>query len=151
MRVLLMLLALTYLAACSVGASDQSKPLVEYLPAPGTEEMDLPYTAAVRLDNTLYLSGALGIVPGTRALAEGGIQPETKQTLENIAKTLENSGSSIDNVVKCTVFLADVAEWGAMNEVYTTFFDNKPARTAIGVGGLPLNARLEVECIAWVD
>lgn len=151
MRTLLLLLSLSYLAACSAGASDHSKPLVEYLPAPGTEDMNLPYTAAVRLNNTLFLSGALGIVPGTRSLAEGGIQPETRQTLENITKTLENSGSSIDNVVKCTVLLADVAEWGAMNEVYTTFFDNKPARTAVGVGGLPLNARVEIECIAWIE
>jgi reactive intermediate/imine deaminase len=151
MRVLLTLFTLSYLAACGAGASDHNKPKVEYLPAPGTEEMDLPYTAAVRLNNTLYLSGALGIVPGTRSLAEGGIQPETRQTLENITKTLENSGSSIENVVKCTVLLADVAEWSAMNEVYKTFFDDKPARTAVGVGGLPLNARVEIECIAWIE
>ena len=113
--------------------------------------MNLPFTAAVRLGNTLYLSGALGIVPGTRSLAEGGIQEETRQTLDNIKATLENSGASMDHVVKCTVFLADMAEWGAMNEVYTTYFKNKPARSAIAASGLALDARVEIECIAWVD
>ena len=113
--------------------------------------MDLPFSSAVRVDNLLFLSGALGIVPGTRELAEGGIQAETRQTLENISRTLENFGSSMDKVVKCTVFLADIAEWGAMNEVYSTFFPNKPARSALGASGLALNARTEIECIAVVD
>lgn len=124
---------------------------VEWLRMPGTEEMDLPFSAGVRVDNVLYLSGALGIVPGTRSLAEGGIQAETRQTLENIAERLETFGSSMDKVVKCTVFLADMSEWGAMNEVYTTFFVNKPARSAVGASGLALDARVEIECIAVID
>lgn len=120
----------------------------QYLKAPGTEEMNLPFSSAVRVGDTLYLSGALGIVPGTRNLAEGGIQAETRQTLENISTTLSNFGSSMDRVVKCTVFLADMAEWGAMNEVYRTFFPNPPARSAVGASGLALDARVEIECIA---
>lgn len=122
-----------------------------YLKAPGTEDMELPFSAAVRVGNTLYLSGALGIVPGTRDLAEGGIQGETRQTLENISATLENFGSSMEQVVKCTVFLADMAEWGAMNDVYKTFFPNPPARSAVGASGVALDARVEIECIAYVD
>ena len=121
---------------------------VEYLQAPGTEGMNLPFSSAVRVDHTLYLSGAIGIVPGTRALAEGGIQGETRQTLENISRSLETFGSSMDHVVKCTVFLADMAEWSAMNEVYVGFFANKPARSALGASGLALDARVEIECIA---
>ena len=99
----------------------------------------------------LYLSGALGIVPGTRTLAEGGIQGETRQTLENISASLEMFGSSMDRVIKCTVYLADIAEWGAMNEVYITFFPNKPARSAVGNIGLGLDARIEIECMAVID
>ena len=108
------------------------------------------FSEAVRVGHTLYLSGKLGTVPG-QGLVEGGIQPETRQTLENIKATLEDYGSSMDEVVKCTVFLADIAEWSAMNEVYTTFFPvNKPARSAVAGSGLALNARVEIECIATV-
>lgn len=128
-----------------------ASPAVEWLRAPGTEDLELPFSPAVRVGNTLYLSGALGIVPGTRNLAEGGILGETQQVLENISATLEDFGSSMDNVVKCTVFLADIREWAAMNEIYTTFFPNKPARSAVGISGLGLSARVEIECIAVID
>lgn len=142
--------------AVTVGGGDEiaaadRKTEVEWLNPPGTDTTNRPYSTAVRVDNMLYLSGALGIVPGTRALAEGGIQPETRQTLENISASLEMFGSSMDRVVKCTVFLADIAEWGAMNEVYMTFFPNKPARSAVGNSGLGLEARVEIECIAVID
>ena len=124
---------------------------VEYLNAPGTEELGLPFSSAVRVDNMLYLSGALGNAPGSLELAPGGIGPETRQTMENIKATLEQFGSSMDEVVKCTVFLADMNEWGAMNEVYRTYFVNPPARSALGASGLALGARVEIECIATVD
>ncbi|MEX0975501.1 MAG: RidA family protein [Woeseia sp.] len=123
---------------------------IEYLNAPGTEDLGLPFSSAVRVDNMLYLSGALGNAPGTLELAAGGIGPETRQTLENIKTTLEQFGSSMDRVVKCTVFLADMSEWGAMNEVYRTYFVNPPARSALGASGLALGARVEIECMATV-
>ena len=82
-------------------------------------------------------------------LVPGGIGPETRQALSNIAAALTRHGSSLDRVVKCTVMLADVAEWGAMNEVYVTFFrSHRPARSAFGTSGLALGARLELECLA---
>ncbi len=121
---------------------------VDYLLMPGMEALDLPFSSAVRVDNTLYLSGNVGNVPGTLDLAPGGIQGETRQTLDNIKTVLEQFGSSMDNVVKCTVFLADIGEWGAMNEVYKTYFKNPPARSALGASGLALNALVEIECIA---
>ena len=136
-------------AACSP-AEDRS-PDVEYLNAPGTEGLDLPFSAAVRVDNTLYLSGNIGNIPGKLELAPGGIQGETRQTMENIKSALEHFGSSMDRVVKCTVFLADMNEWAAMNEVYRTYFTNPPARSALGASGLALNGRVEIECIAIVD
>ena len=144
-RVCLPLTALMLLG-CEVEVA--KSPEVEYLNAPGTENLDLPFSAAVRVDNTLYLSGALGNLPGSMELAEGGIAGETRQTLDNISATLETFGASMDDVVKCTVFLADINEWGAMNEVYRTYFTNPPARSALGSSGLALGARVEIECIA---
>jgi len=112
-------------------------------------DLQLPFSDAVRVGDMLYLSGKIGNIPGTLQLAEGGIAGETRQALENIKASLEKYGSSLDEVVKCTVFLADIAEWGAMNEVYRTYFPvNPPARSALGTSGLALGARLEIECLA---
>jgi 2-iminobutanoate/2-iminopropanoate deaminase len=111
--------------------------------------MQLPFSDAVRVGNMLYLSGKIGNIPGTRNLAEGGIAGQTRQALENIKASLEKYGSSMDEVVKCTVFLADIAEWDEMNEVYVQFFSvNPPARSALGASGLALNSRVEIECFA---
>lgn len=141
------LLGAIFLAGCEVTVDNDTD--VEWLNESGNEGM--PFSSAVRVDKLLFLSGQIGFDAETGALVEGGIQPETKKTLENIAATLEMFGSSMDRVVKCTVFLADIAEWGAMNEVYVTFFPNKPARSALGTNGLALGARTEIECIAVVD
>ena len=114
-------------------------------------EMELPFSDAVRVGHMLYLSGKIGNIPGTPNLAEGGVQGETRQTMENIKASLEKHGSSLGEVVKCTVFLADIKEWGAMNEVYKTYFPvNPPARSALGSSGLALDARVEIECLATV-
>ena len=107
-----------------------------------------PFSEAVIYDDFIFLAGQLGIDPETRELPEGGIQPETRQALENMKAALERAGGSMDSVLKCTVFLADIADWAAMNEVYVTFFPNKPARSAIGDISLALNARVEIECLA---
>jgi reactive intermediate/imine deaminase len=146
MKRLILLLPIILLVGCEVNV-DQD-PEVEYLQMPGTEGLELPFSSAVRVDNTLYLSGNLGNIPGSPELAEGGIEGETRQTMENIKSVLEQFGSSMDEVVKCTVFLADMGEWGAMNGVYKTYFQNPPARSALGASGLALGARVEIECIA---
>ena len=84
-------------------------------------------------------------------LAEGGIRGETQEIMKKIKAAVERYGSNMDSLVKCTVFLADMTEWSAMNEVYATFFpNNKPARSAVGVNGLALDARVEIECIAAI-
>ncbi len=109
-----------------------------------------PFSEAVRVGNVLYLSGKLGTVPG-EGLVGGGIIPETRQTMRNIADALERYGSSMDEVVKCTVFLADIADFRDMSRTYMEFFPNhRPARSALAVGGLVLDARVEIECIATV-
>ncbi len=97
----------------------------------------------------LYLSGKLG-TDSTGKLAPGGIGPETKQTLENVKAVLDKNGSSMDNVIKCTVMLADIKEWADMNTVYGTFFkkERMPGRSAFGTSGLVNNARVEIECMA---
>jgi reactive intermediate/imine deaminase len=146
MKRTVLLLAAALACGCEVHV-DQGVD-VEYLQMPGTEDLGLPFSSAVRVDNTLYLSGNIGNIPGTMQLAEGGIQGETRQTMENIRQVLETFGSSLDKVVKCTVFLADMGEWGAMNEVYRSYFENPPARSALGASGLALDARVEIECIA---
>jgi 2-iminobutanoate/2-iminopropanoate deaminase len=107
-----------------------------------------PFSEAVVYDDFIFLSGNLGIVPETRKLAEGGVGPETRQALMNMQAALERAGGSMDSVLKCTVFLADIADWSAMNEVYVTFFENKPARSAVGDIGLAIGAKVEIECIA---
>jgi reactive intermediate/imine deaminase len=127
----------------------QAPPAVEHHASPSAAGRSLPFSEAVRVGDLLFVSGQLGNRPGTLELVPGGIGPETRQTLENIRAILERRGSSLDRVVKCTVFLADISEWGAMNEVYRTFFpQSPPARSALGANGLALGARVEIECIA---
>ncbi len=101
-------------------------------------------SSAVRVGKILYLSGQLG---SDSTGQYGGITPETRNALEKIKTVVERYGSSMDRVAKCTVFLVDMSEWSAMNAVYTTYFPNKPARSAIGTSLLG-GARVEIECIA---
>jgi 2-iminobutanoate/2-iminopropanoate deaminase len=109
-----------------------------------------PFSPAVRVGNLLFLAGQIG-TDSTGKLVPGGIQAEARQTLNNISDVLKKTGSSIDNVVKCTVFMADMKEWATMNEIYATYFRlHFPARSAFGATGLALNARVEIECIATV-
>ena len=122
---------------------------VEYSSAANPSARTL--SEVVRVGNMLYLSGKLG-TDSTGKLATGGIAAETKQTLENIKAVLEKNGSSMDNVIKCTVMLADIKEWADMNTVYVTFFKKErlPARSAFGVSGLVQSARVEIECMATI-
>ena len=137
------------LVSCQSQQTGEKAPLVEFLTS--DESANRPFSEAVRVENWLILSGQIGIDPETGALPPGGIKPETEQTMENIKRTLEKYGSSLDKVIKCTVMLADISEWSAMNEVYVTYFPNhKPARSAFGTSGLARGARLEIECWATI-
>ncbi|MCZ6644369.1 MAG: Rid family detoxifying hydrolase [Gammaproteobacteria bacterium] len=121
----------------------------EYLISEAARSLNLPFSEAVRVGDMLYLSGQLGILPGTTDLAPGGIEGETRQVMDNIKSVLERYGSSMDKIVKCTVMIADIAEWPRFNEVYVTYFPGpKPARSAFAAAGLALNGRVEVECWA---
>ena len=107
-----------------------------------------PFSESVRVGNILFISGQVG-VDENNELVEGGIAGETRQIMSNIGGALERRGLGFSDVVKCTVFLADVAEWGEFNTIYTSYFEPPyPSRSALGANGLALGARLEVECIA---
>lgn len=115
------------------------------------ELQGLPFSSAVRVGNLLFLSGQIGNAPGTRQLADTGITGQTRATLANIKAVLEHAGSSLERVVKCTVFLVTMADYQAMNAVYTTYFPkDPPARSTVAGSGLALGARVEIECIATV-
>ena len=132
-------------------AQAANKPAIEYLNSGKVLPNTLPFSEGVRVGNTLYLSGQLGIVPGSMKLVPGGIKEEARQTLENIKTSLEAHGYTMSDLIKCTVMLADMSEWAAFNDVYKTFFPGHfPARSAFGANGLALGARVEVECVAAV-
>ena len=112
--------------------------------------MRVPITPAIRSGNMVYSSGQLGFPPGGGGLVAGGIRAETRQTLENLDRLFKAAGTSLARAVKCTVFMADLSEFAAMNEVYATFFPtDPPARTTVGAA-LVAGARVEIECIAVV-
>jgi reactive intermediate/imine deaminase len=140
--------AASLLAGASTGLAED-RPVIEFLNSGKVVPTTLPFSEAVRVGDTLYLSGQVGIKPGTLQLVPGGIQAEARQTLENIRTTLEAHGYTMRDVVKCTVMLADIGEWSAFNEVYRNFFAAPyPARSALGANGLAMGARVEVECLA---
>ncbi|MFO1408264.1 MAG: Rid family hydrolase [Steroidobacteraceae bacterium] len=137
------------LVAVAHPVSAQSPTGVEFLNSGKVVGKSFPLSEAVRVGDTLYLSGVVGIGPGETKLVPGGLAPEARQTLTNIRTMLEANGLGLRDVVKCTVMLADIGEWGAFNEVYKEFFSAPyPARSAFGASGLALGARVEVECIA---
>jgi 2-iminobutanoate/2-iminopropanoate deaminase len=107
-----------------------------------------PYSESARVGDLLFLAGQIGENKDGK-LVPGGIKAEAEQMMLNIKKALARRGLAIEHVVKCTVFLADIAEWGAFNEVYKKHFSPPyPARSALGASGLAANARVEMECIA---
>ena len=149
-----MILTMAVLATgCQPADRNQAAADVEYLQMPVYAGQDLPFSSAVRVDNMLYLSGVIGTDPNATTLQPmpGGTQAETRRAMEIIKEELETFGSSLDRVVKCTIFLADMDEWAEMNEVYITFFDTPPARSALGANGLAIGARVEIECIAALN
>jgi 2-iminobutanoate/2-iminopropanoate deaminase len=143
-------------AACRVVETDADQssgagesPAAEYLTPFGAPTR--PFSPAVRVGDLIFLSGQIGTdASASGAVVAGGIEAETRQTMENIRTVLTAVGSGMDRVVKCTVMMADMAEWDRMNAVYATYFapDRLPARSALGATRLALDARVEIECIA---
>lgn len=110
-----------------------------------------PYSQAMHADNLVFCSGQLGIDPATGQLVEG-VENQAKQALQNLDAVLQAANSSLSHVAKTTIFLADMADFKAVNTIYSEAFgDHKPARATVQAGALPLNARVEIECIAVVN
>ena len=108
-----------------------------------------PYSQAIEHGGFIFVSGQLPIDPATGSFPEGGVEAQTRQSLSNLKAILEEAGSGLDRVVKTTVFLADMGDFGAMNGVYSEFFSVPyPARCAFAVKALPKGALVEIECIA---
>jgi 2-iminobutanoate/2-iminopropanoate deaminase len=111
-----------------------------------------PYSQAIKAGGFVFASGQVGFDPKTGEFVPGGVAEQTEQVLKNVSAVLEAAGSSLDQVVKTTVFLADMKEFSAMNEVYATFFsDPPPARATVAAAGLPRDARVEIEVVALVS
>lgn len=143
LRCAVVVLVSSPLSACASAAADR------VVIAPAGSSSLAPYSPAIRTGDLVFLSGQVGLRPGTRELAAGGVTAETEQTLENVRTVLAAAGLDPSDVVKCTVFLSDMRDYDAMNAVYGRFFPAAPpARSAVGVNGLPLGARVEIECIA---
>ena len=108
-----------------------------------------PYSHAVRHGKLTFLSGQIPLDPDTMQLVEGGIEEQTRQVIANIRAVLEATGQDLPDVLKTTIFLADMADFPKVNEIYgEAFGDSKPARSTVQVAGLPLGALIEIECVA---
>ena len=108
-----------------------------------------PYSQGIRVGDLIYTAGQAAVDPAIGKLIEGDISAQTRRTLQNISAILDAAGTSLSKVVKTTVFLTDMANFRAMNEVYAEFFpEHPPARSTVAVAGLPLGALVEIECIA---
>ncbi len=111
-----------------------------------------PYSAGIRAGSFVFTAGQAGVDPATGKLASGGIEAETRQVLTNVKNILEAAGTSMDRVVKTTVFLKDMGEFSRMNAIYAEFFpNNPPARTTVQAAALPLGAAVEIEVVAISD
>lgn len=141
MRRTLLALALTVAAGT---AAAQEKQVITM---PNARPGGAPLSTAIRVGNMLYLSGQLGLAP--QGQPAGTTADEVRRAMENIKRVLEHAGSSMERVVKCTVFLADMADYQAMNEVYASYFPtDPPTRSTVAVAGLARNGRVEIECLA---
>jgi 2-iminobutanoate/2-iminopropanoate deaminase len=111
-----------------------------------------PYSQAVRVGNLLFTAGQIPLDPATQQIVQGPIAVQTRRSLDNLKAIVEAAGSSLDRVVKTTVFLKDMNDFAAMNEVYATYFtSNPPARSAVEVARLPRNVLVEIELIAEIE
>lgn len=142
---------IAFMGLMFVACQTEKSPEIIHYQTEEVQALGLPFAEAVIVGNMIYLSGQVGNKPGVMAVVEGGIEAETRQTMDNIQRVLEANGSSLDHAVKLTVMMADMSEWPAMNEVYKEYFPNHfPARSAFGATALALGAKLEIECMAVI-
>ena len=127
------------------------EPIKQVVAAENAPKAIGPYSHAVKACHFLYTSGQLGMDPASGVLMDGGVEAETRQALLNLNAVLEAGGSGLEHVIKTTVFLKDINDFGRMNAVYGEFFkDNPPARSAVQVAALPKNGAVEIEAVALI-
>jgi 2-iminobutanoate/2-iminopropanoate deaminase len=111
-----------------------------------------PYSQGVQVGNMVFTAGQVPLVPATGKLVEGDVAAQTRQSMQNVAAVLEAAGTSLTNVVKTTIFVTDIGQFGTVNEVYGSFFQgDPPARSTVQVAALPLGAQVEIEAVAVVE
>lgn len=139
------ILLTVFLSGCQQVKTDNTK---TFHASHWARKANAPFSDAVQVNDWFFLSGQLGIDDKTRKLVSGGIVPETEKTLQNIQEILKHHGMTMNNVVKCLVILSDIDDFSAFNEVYKKYLPQKPARTTFAAGGLAINAKIEIECMA---
>ncbi len=138
------ILVLAGLIGCAAQSVDR-----EVISTPNAPAAIAPYSQGIRVGNTLYVSGQIGVDPATREFVAGGIAEQTHQVIKNIQAVLEAAGYSLEEVVQSQVFLSDINNYAAMNEVYGSYFKNAPpARAALQVARLPKDALIEILVVA---
>ena len=143
MRSLMIIILAALIAACS-----QSGPTPRVYDRDPSLPAEFPFSSAVVVGDTIYLSGEIGRAPGGVTLVAGGVGAETRQIFENYKRTLARLDADLSDIVKCTVFLDDMSKFAEMNAAYAEYFpEEKPARSTFGVDGLALGAALEIECL----
>jgi 2-iminobutanoate/2-iminopropanoate deaminase len=148
MRLHVLLLGTIVTTATAQQPTDTARAQKRVIQLPGSLP-GLPLSTAVQVGNVIYLSGQIGVFPGTRQLVDTGVTKQTQQTLDNIKAVLANAGSSMERVFKCTVFLSNIRDFDDMNRVYATYFPkDPPARSTVAGSGLALGAKVEIECLA---
>lgn len=134
-----------------VGCQETSSARSAFHTSEVTGDLDLPFSEVARHGDLLFLSGMIGIEPGTLELVPGGLEAEARRALENIRLMLAEVDATPDDVLRCTVMMDDIEQWSRFNQVYVDFFgDHRPARSAFGADGLALGAAVEIECVAAV-
>lgn len=138
---------LTVAHATEAGANGTK---AKYYQSEATKTLGLPFSDVVQVGNLYFLSGQIGALPGTLTMAGATMEAQARQAMDNIGAILKERDLTFDNVVKCTVMMKDMSQWGAFNTVYVTYFkpERYPARSAFGANDLAIGALLEIECIA---
>jgi 2-iminobutanoate/2-iminopropanoate deaminase len=149
MKYIALLLMTIFSQSSSIAQENKAKKEAKYVASKEFLSLNLPFSQAVIYGDVIYVSGQIG--NSGLKLVEGGIVPESRQAIMNMKNILEQNGSSINNVIKCTCMLADMNEWPDFNNEYIKFFpNNKPARSTFGTSGLALGAKVEIECMAYI-
>lgn len=139
------------LHSCHLVASDSSMTSRKLVATPNAPAAIGPYSQAVMHGGLVYCSGQIALDPKTGQLAKGDVKAQTKRVLENLKAVLEAAGSGCQHALKCTIYLSDMGDFAAVNEVYATFFpQDPPARATVGVASLPKGALVEIDCVAIV-